>query len=106
MSPVVIGIFIAAVATTGGLLLTDAIDFGEGLLSLKADQSPLDEKTKLLLEVAVGLLVFTWAGSLLLAFFRTVKEKLDASASALQKLSVSLAFWIVVVYATYNLAKS
>ena len=85
--------------------MTDIIDVGENF-SVNVSSAQLDDNTKLLLEAAVGLLFSAWAGSVIFAFFRTAREKLAAGASFLQKASISVAFWVIVLYATYNLAKT
>jgi len=105
VSPLLLGISIAAVATTGGLLLTDAISLGENL-TINIKSAPLDEKTKLLLEIAVGLLFTAWAGSVILAFLKATRQKVVSGAQSIGRFGVSLAFWCVVLVATYNLARA
>ena len=85
--------------------MTDIIDFGENL-SVNVNRAQLDDNTKFLLELGVGLLFSAWAGSVVFAFFRTAREKVAAGASFLQKAGISVAFWVIVLYATYNLAKT
>ena len=86
-------------------MLTDAIDIGENF-SVDVSRAQLDDRTKLLLEAAVALLVTAWAGSAFFAFLKAAKEKLATGAASLQRLAVSVAFWTVVLVATYNLAKT
>lgn len=84
--------------------MTDAIDFGENLsFNIKAAQ--LDEKTKLLLEIAVGLLALAWGGSAALAAFKALREKFMSGTMSLSRVAVTVAFWCVVLVVTYNLAK-
>jgi len=105
MSPVMVGIFIAAVATTGGVLLTDAIDFGESI-TWSASTSTLDDSTKLYVQIGISLLLTIWLGTVILGFVRSVGEKIATGASAAKKAAISLAFWCVVLVLTYNLAKT
>jgi len=105
VSPLLLGISIAAVATTGGLILTDAIDLGENL-TINIKSTSLDDNTKLLLEIAIGLLFTAWAGSAVLGFLKATRQKFVSSALSVQRFGVSLAFWCIVLVATYNLAKA
>lgn len=85
--------------------MTDAIDFGENL-TVTVESAQIDDKTKLLLEVAVGLLFVAWGGSAIFAFFKTIREKVDSGTASIQRALVSVLFWCVVLVATYNLAKA
>lgn len=85
--------------------MTDVISIGENLtINVKAAQ--LDDNTKLLLEVAIGLLLSAWAGSAVLAFFKSLRDKVTSGVSSLERVGVSFVFWCVVLVATYNLAKA
>jgi hypothetical protein len=100
-SPLIIAGIISASAVTGGLLLNDAGDIGEGLISGSTGASPsalagLDDNTKLLLETAVLLVgvVATVVGGR--AIVGNLTNNLKEGATRLATLAV---FWVIVFIA-------
>lgn len=100
-SPLIVAGIISASAVTGGLLLNDAGDIGERVISGSTGASPaalagLDENTKLLLETAVllvGVVATVVGGRTLVG---NLTNNLKEGATRLATLAV---FWVAVFIA-------
>lgn len=109
-SPVVVATVVAAVGSAGAILLSNVFDLSEGIINQDVLSTAVDDKTKLLLEVALGLLGITWVGSTAFATFKATREKLTTgtkgATKAAKKAVVSVGFWSMVLAAAYEIVQT
>jgi len=83
VSSLALGAFVVAAAAGGGIILTDAIDLGEEVVSKDILDAPIDDSTKTLLLAAVALLVSVGAIAGGRAAVSTLQERLKNGAQSL-----------------------
>lgn len=99
-SAVVIATIVAGFATVGGVLITDLFDISERLVDMEILKAPIDESTKFMLEVAVGLLVFVWIGGGTITLFKTINNNVR---QGVRKILVTGGFWLAFLIAGYQI---
>jgi len=98
-SPVAVAGLLAAAGAGGGLLLNNLTDLGEEAVKGNILEAPIDDKTKGLLLVAVGLLATVGALAGGKALVDTLQNRISSAGDQATKLVVAGAFWLAVFVA-------
>eukprot|EP00803_Ostreobium_quekettii_P007505 evm.model.scf_2709.2 EVM.evm.TU.scf_2709.2 scf_2709:6264-10187(+) len=102
-SPVVVATVVAVVGSVGGILLTDLFDVGKLIAGGEIVPASLDEDTKVLLEVAIGLLLFVLGGIASITALRAFGRKFRTMAT---KAAVAGGFWLCVFLIAYEIMRA
>lgn len=104
-SPIVVATIVAGAGSLGTILLSGAFDLSNGIINKNVLENAMDEKTRTIFQVALGLLAVAWIGSTAFATFRAIKEKVEIGKEGVIKVGATVAFWIVVLVAAYELTQ-
>jgi len=98
-SPVAVAGLLVAAGAGGGLLLNQLTGLGVDAVKGNILEAPIDDKTKSLLLVAVGLLAAVGALAGGKALVDTLQNKISSAGDQATKLVIGGAFWLVVFVA-------
>ncbi|GMH44831.1 hypothetical protein BSKO_12783 [Bryopsis sp. KO-2023] len=105
-SPIVIATLVAGVGSFGAILLSNVFDLSEGIINQDVLNTAMDDKTKLLFEVAIVLLGVTWIGSTTFATFKALREKLSMGTQGATNVLITVGFWTVVLVVAYRISQT